>query len=38
MQPEWSRRETALPMIIEFLEDHPEWRLSLQTHKYIGMP
>ena len=38
MQPEWSRRETTLPMIIEFLEDHPEWRLSLQTHKYIGMP
>ena len=38
MQPECSRRETALPMIIEFLEDHPEWRLSLQTHKYIGMP
>ena len=38
LQPEWSRRDTSLPMIIEFLEEHPGWRLSLQTHKYIGLP
>ncbi len=38
LQPEWSRRERTLPMIIDFLELNPSWRLSLQTHKYIGMP
>ncbi|MEK9830277.1 MAG: 7-carboxy-7-deazaguanine synthase QueE, partial [Schleiferiaceae bacterium] len=38
LQPEWSKRDKTLPLIIDFLEEHPEWRLSLQTHKYIGMP
>jgi 7-carboxy-7-deazaguanine synthase len=38
LQPEWSRRETAVPLIIAFLEQNPHWRLSLQSHKYIGMP
>ncbi len=38
LQPEWSRRDETLPMIIDFLEENPKWRLSLQTHKYIGMP
>ena len=38
LQPEWSKRETILPSIIAHLEAHPEWKLSLQTHKYLGMP
>ena len=23
---------------IQYCQDHPKWRLSLQTHKYIGIP
>lgn len=38
LQPEWSRRDAQLPKIIDYLAQHPEWRLGLQTHKYIGMP
>jgi organic radical activating enzyme len=38
LQPEWSKREHILPVIIKFLEKKPKWRLSLQTHKYIGLP
>jgi len=38
LQPEWSRREAQLPKITDYLAQHPEWRLGLQTHKYIGMP
>lgn len=38
VQPEWSRRDQNIPKIIDFLEHHPNWRLGLQTHKYIGMP
>jgi len=38
LQPEWSKREAILPSIIAHLEAHPEWKLSLQTHKYLGMP
>jgi organic radical activating enzyme len=38
LQPEWSRREIMLPRIISYIRTHPEWSLSLQTHKYIGIP
>ena len=38
VQPEWSRRDQNIPKIIDFLESNPQWRLRLQTHKYIGMP
>jgi organic radical activating enzyme len=24
--------------IMEYIKKHPEWRLSLQTHKWIGIP
>jgi len=36
-QPEWSRREAMLPSIIEYVKQNPRWRISLQTHKYIGV-
>ena len=38
LQPEWSKREKALLEIIAYIERNPTWRLSLQTHKYIGLP
>lgn len=38
LQPEWSRRETILPRIIEFVKQHPEWMISLQSHKYMRIP
>jgi len=38
LQPEWSKREAITPMIIEYIKQHPQWQLSLQTHKYINIP
>lgn len=38
LQPEWSKREKISPQIIEFVQQHPHWQLSLQTHKYINIP
>lgn len=38
LQPEWDRREEAIPQILNYLRDNPRWRLSLQSHKYIGVP
>lgn len=38
LQPEWSKRETTIPQVVAYIEVHPAWRLSLQTHKYIGLP
>jgi organic radical activating enzyme len=38
LQPEWSKRESITPLIIEYIKRHPKWQLSLQTHKYINIP
>ena len=38
LQPEWSRAEKMLPEIIEYVKNHPKWMISLQTHKYMGIP
>jgi 7-carboxy-7-deazaguanine synthase len=38
LQPEWSKREQLLPAIIEYVKNHPKWRISLQTHKYLEIP
>lgn len=38
LQPEWSKKEKIVPMIIEYIQEHPQWQLSLQTHKYINIP
>ncbi len=38
LQPEWDKREQMTPLIIAYIHKHPQWTLSLQTHKYIGVP
>jgi len=38
IQPEWSKREELIPLVIDFIKQNPSWRLSLQTHKYINIP
>lgn len=38
LQPEWSKREQLLPLIIEYVKNHPKWKISLQTHKYLEIP
>lgn len=38
LQPEWSKREQMIPLIAEYVMQNPRWQISLQTHKYIGLP
>jgi 7-carboxy-7-deazaguanine synthase len=38
LQPEWSKAETMMPLIIDYVKVHPEWRISLQTHKFMDIP
>jgi organic radical activating enzyme len=38
LQPEWSRFETIVPEIIEYIKKNPVWRISLQVHKYMHIP
>jgi organic radical activating enzyme len=38
LQPEWSKSEQLLPMIVEYVKNNPKWKVSLQTHKYMNIP
>lgn len=38
LQPEWSRSNEMLPLIVEYVKQHPQWQVSLQTHKFMDIP
>ena len=38
LQPEWSKRETMIPQIVDYVMANPKWMVSLQTHKYLNIP
>ncbi|AQG78667.1 7-carboxy-7-deazaguanine synthase QueE [Spirosoma montaniterrae] len=38
LQTEWSRSNEMLPRIVQYIKEHPQWQLSLQTHKYLDIP
>jgi 7-carboxy-7-deazaguanine synthase len=38
LQPEWSRQMEMMPLIVDFIKENPQWRVSLQTHKFMDIP
>lgn len=38
LQPEWSNMEENLPLIIDYAQRNPQWRISLQQHKFMNIP
>jgi len=38
LQPEWSRSVLMMPLIVDYVQQHPRWNVSLQTHKYMHIP
>ena len=38
LQPEWSRRDKMMPLMVDYVLQHPKWKVSLQTHKYLNIP
>ncbi|MEM9647754.1 MAG: 7-carboxy-7-deazaguanine synthase QueE [Bacteroidota bacterium] len=38
LQPEWSVRDKMVPLIVDYVMQHPKWKVSLQTHKYLNIP
>ncbi|MDG1040573.1 MAG: 7-carboxy-7-deazaguanine synthase QueE [Polaribacter sp.] len=38
LQPEWSKREKMIPLIVAYVMKNPQWKISLQTHKYLDIP
>lgn len=37
LQPEWEKAEKMTPLIVNYIQKNPQWQLSLQVHKYIGV-
>lgn len=35
LQPEWSKFNSIIPHIVSYVLKNPEWRISLQIHKYM---
>jgi 7-carboxy-7-deazaguanine synthase len=38
LQPEWSKQQEMLPLIIDYVKNNPKWEVSLQVHKYMNIP
>ena len=38
LQPEWSKREEMMPLIVDHVMKNPRWNISIQTHKYMNIP
>jgi organic radical activating enzyme len=38
LQPEWSRFEYIIPEIISYVKKNQNWRISIQSHKYMHIP
>ena len=38
LQPEWSRREDAVKIIVDYVLKNPQWKVSLQIHKCMHIP
>lgn len=38
LQPEYGKSNKMLPVIVDFVRNNPAWQISLQTHKFLGIP
>ncbi len=38
LQPEWSKTQQMMPLIVEYVKQNPTWQVSLQTHKFMAIP
>jgi 7-carboxy-7-deazaguanine synthase len=38
LQPEWEKSQIMLKSVIEFVKSNPDWKISLQTHKFMDIP
>ena len=37
LQPEWSRVDKMVPLIVDYVMANPKWEISMQLHKYMGV-
>lgn len=38
LQPEWSKLDKMMPLIVDYVMANPKWNVSLQTHKFMHIP
>ena len=38
LQPEWGVSADMTAVIVEYVKRNPQWRISLQTHKFMNIP
>ncbi len=38
LQPEWSKSNEMIPLIVDYVMKNPKWKISLQTHKFLNIP
>ena len=38
LQPEWSNQKKMTQLIVDYVMSNPQWKISLQTHKYLNIP
>ena len=38
LQPEWGQQHEVLPQIIDYVKEQADWRISLQSHKFMDIP
>jgi organic radical activating enzyme len=38
LQPEWSTYKQIMPQMVEYVKKHTRWSISLQSHKFMGIP
>jgi organic radical activating enzyme len=37
LQPEWEKRKNAEDLIMKYTSENPKWKISVQSHKYLGV-
>ena len=37
LQPVWGNKQKMIPIIVDHVMKNPKWKISLQTHTYIGV-
>ena len=38
LQPEWSKYQKNIQMIVDYILQHPQWSISIQAHKFMHIP
>lgn len=37
LSPEWGAKERVLPRIVKYVQENPQWRISIQSHKVMSV-